>query len=234
MPADVFQAASFLVPNGVRFLAEAVASVHAAAQAADCRADVIVVDEPARATGRSRAWAGTLPGVRAFQQPNGGAAVARNTGVAEAASEWLAFLDADDLWTPDKLVLQLAAFAADPEVALVAGRVVEFGEVGEADAEMLAGRNERASGERAYTIGALVLRRADFDRVGPFDPALRFGEVMDWRSRALAAGLQETVLDAVVLRRRIHDANTTRVTRGSRADYVAAIRAHLLRKRAGG
>jgi glycosyltransferase involved in cell wall biosynthesis len=216
---------SVVIPvyNGARFLAEAVASVHAAARAGGVTAEVIVVDDGS--TDESFALAGTLVGVRAFRQANAGAAAARNTGVAEAHGEILAFLDADDLWTPDKLVLQLAVFAADPGVAMVAGRVEEFG-----DAAQLAARGTR--GERAYTIGALVVRRADFLRVGPFDPALKaFGEVMDWRSRALAAGLREHVLDAVVLRRRLHDANTTRITPDTRASYLAAIRAHLKRKR---
>jgi len=47
--------------------------------------------------------------VRYFSQPNQGQSVARNKGVKEASGEWIAFLDSDDQWRPEKLELQLSA-----------------------------------------------------------------------------------------------------------------------------
>jgi glycosyltransferase involved in cell wall biosynthesis len=59
------------------------------------------------------------PRLKIFSYPNGGVSVARNRGIARATGEFIAFLDADDLWTPDKLDLQLAALQQQPEAGVV-------------------------------------------------------------------------------------------------------------------
>jgi glycosyltransferase involved in cell wall biosynthesis len=57
--------------------------------------------------------------VRVVRQANAGAAAARNTGVESATGEWVALLDADDLWLPNKLERQLAVLEADPSALAV-------------------------------------------------------------------------------------------------------------------
>jgi glycosyltransferase involved in cell wall biosynthesis len=217
---------SVIIPayNAERYLTVAVESVKRQRHEP---IEIIVVDDGS--TDGTLELAEKLPGVRCVRQNNLGAAAARNAGVIEVKGEFLAFLDADDLWADGKLAAQLAALRDDPTIHLVAGRVEEFYDE---DAQHIAQRGGQHWGDRAYTIGALLLRRSDFWKVGLFDPGLRFGEFMDWRSRALALGLHELVLDQVVLRRRIHNQNTTRLAQDHKSHYLAAIRAHLRRKQA--
>jgi len=58
------------------------------------------------------------PRIRVFSYPNGGLAVARNRGIEKSLGELITFIDADDLWTPDKLELQVEALRQRPDAVL--------------------------------------------------------------------------------------------------------------------
>ena len=69
--------------------------------------------------------------VRVFRQVNQGVAAARNLGVSHARGEYVAFLDSDDLWHPEKLEKQIERFEADPELGLVHCGMETFNDAGE-------------------------------------------------------------------------------------------------------
>jgi glycosyltransferase involved in cell wall biosynthesis len=96
--------------NRPHFLREAVASV--ASQTATPEA-IIVVDDG------SKPPILDMPCARVIYQENAGLAAARNTGIAKAETEWVAFLDDDDIWEANKLELQWRALERYPSADIV-------------------------------------------------------------------------------------------------------------------
>lgn len=108
---------SVVIPvyNGAAFIARAVRSVLAQGYRA---AEVIVVDDGST-DGTGAALAGFGRAIRLVRIPNGGVSNARNVGIRASTCPFIAFLDADDVWDPDKLRRQVQVFADWPGVGLV-------------------------------------------------------------------------------------------------------------------
>lgn len=117
---------SVVIPcyNGSRFIE---ATIRSALAQTHPPLEVIVVDD-----GSTDDSAEIIRGiddgrVRLLQQENQGESVARNRGMDEAKGDWIAFLDADDLWREDKLEKQIAAAQGDATTVAVVGNVHYFG-----------------------------------------------------------------------------------------------------------
>lgn len=214
---------SVVIPvfNCERYLGQAIESV---LRQEHSNVEIIVVDDGS--TDGSREVAKSFAGVRYLHQENRGIAAARNLGIGMARGELLTFLDADDLWTDRALALQLNALREHPEAHIVAGAVEQFHEPNCTKR----GVSLSTVGD-GYTPGAMLLSLKDFMRVGLFSEHLHLGDLMDWHSRAMNLGLVEYLHKSVVLRRRIHDTNTTLTQPEARKGYLQAIRAHLQRQR---
>ncbi len=213
--------------NRAAYVAEAIASVYAQTSPV---ADVVVVDDGSTDESVAVVERVARPGLSIVRQSNRGIGAARNRGIAAATGDWIAFIDSDDLWEPDKLARQLAAGAGDG-ADLVFGHLVEF--LSPERAADLAGTLRVATSPVPGLIASTLLaRRAAIERIGPFDERLRVGEFVEWMSRARDLGLGIRMIDQTVARRRVHGGNTV-LTR-SNADYLRAIKMTLDRRRAGG
>lgn len=123
------------------------------------------------------------PTVRYIHQPNGGPAKARNTGIAAARGALIAFLDADDLWSPDKLALQLAYLQHHPDIGMVftenlvidaAGRLLDSSRKRR---DLMAGDLVRNIFDRSgLTTSTVMVRSGVLRRVGGFEEGLITGE----------------------------------------------------------
>ncbi len=165
-------------------------------------------------------------------QDNAGNGSARNHAVRLASGELFAFLDADDRFVADKLERQWAALQSDPDLNVVFGHVQEFVSP-ELTPEQMASVRPPAPAPMPWTAPNLMLiRRSDFQRVGPFSESLRVGVTVDWYARATEAGLKSLVLPEVVLERRLHLTNNGLRESDSRGQYMHVLKAALDRRRA--
>lgn len=100
--------------NSGRFISEALESVFAQTLSVD---ECIVVDDGS--SDESGDIAQSFDSVRYIWKENGGDASARNRAIQEASGDFIAFLDADDVWRADKLEKQMKLFSADPSLGMV-------------------------------------------------------------------------------------------------------------------
>lgn len=195
--------------------------------------EIIVIDDGS--TDDSAAIAQQCgPTIQLVKQPNAGPAAARNHGVALAQGEWLAFLDADDWWHPQKLEKQMMRFAQQPALGYVLCHMythVEADTVWPIALNQAQYQNEPP----CFLPSALVVRRAIFQQVGAFDQRYRYSDDADWLLRAKDANIPLAVVPEPLVYKRIHHANLSHapaMTRETlRAFHASAQRQRILHQK---
>lgn len=217
--------ASCVIPvhDGVRWVAAAIRSV--LAQTAPPQ-EIIVVDDGST-DGAAREIEAFGPQVIALRQDHEGVAAARNHGVSRATGDLLCFLDADDLWHPDRLRLQMALLADHPEVELCDAHSryiwAEDLTLGERVADPRYGQPFWRRTDPGH-IGTWLVRREAFARVGGFDDSLQYSEDTDWLLRYRDGGGATVTHPEVLSFRRLHRGNMTAGDRpGQARDLIRAV-----------
>lgn len=212
------------VYNGERYLREAIDSIF---QQTYPSLELIVADDGS--TDRTRAVIASYGDkIRCLSQPNSGPATARNLGVRAATGEYVAFLDADDVWHPEKLERQIARFDARPGLDCCVTHVQNFW-VPESRDEEERFRDHRVSKPLpGYVTQTLLARRRLFQAVGLFDTTLDHGDSTDWFIRAEQYGAVMELMPDVLLYRRLHQTNRSRLlASNSRDEFLKIVKAHL-------
>jgi glycosyltransferase involved in cell wall biosynthesis len=163
-------------------------------------------------------------------QSHAGAGAARNLGVALAQGDWLAFLDADDLWLPDKLARQIDLLKSDTDLEMIFGGVEQFFSPDLDESYRLSLRIQPQP-VKGYHAGTMLIQRTAFERVGFFSNDLRIGEFIDWYARAQELGLKSGMVSEIVMRRRIHANNLMRSVGNIGRDYARILKKSLDRRR---
>ncbi len=191
---------SVVIPtyNGVRYLAESIES----ALAQTYRPIEILVIDDGSTDGETRQVIESYGDpVRYIRQENAGTAAARNTGVANAKGEFVALLDHDDLWVPEKLERQMPAFKGAPRLG-VAYAAIEFfdADSGRVTSHYFPGGKldfHALLGHQVLPIQTVIFRRSVLEEIGPFDITLRGTDDWDMGIRIAAryeiVGIPETL-----------------------------------------
>jgi glycosyltransferase involved in cell wall biosynthesis len=224
---------SVIVPvfNGERYIAAAIESIVAQTYEP---VEIIVVDDGS--TDKTGDIVSALSGsvgtstVRYERQQNSGAAAARNRGIELASGDLLAFLDADDVWLPDKLSEQARMLNEDRQQDAVFGLMEQFISP-DVDDGLKATLRCPAGSMPGYTHCAMLIHRDAFMRIGFFETGWQIGEFVAWYLKAMENGLRCGMLPKVVLRRRLHAGNQGVNKRDFHSDYVRIAKASLDRRR---
>lgn len=171
--------------NAAATIERAVQSVLAQTRPAD---EIIVVDDGS-ADGTAEIAGRMDKRIRVIGQTNAGSSVARNTGIESASGDWIAFLDADDQWLPEKLQLQETFLRANPDL------VWEYGNFLSAHTGVVSKKPVLPNREldntvfddylRAFCEGfyawtsTLMIRKDVFGKAGLFIPGMKRGQDTD-------------------------------------------------------
>lgn len=215
---------SIIIPsyNAAKYLQETVDS--ALSQTYNEREVIIIDDGSTDNTSKILAKYGNT--IRVIHQTNQGSAAACNTGVAVARGEWIAFLDADDMWLPEKLARQIKYCG---NTAISHTDSMCFGDALPCDIQ-------RSSFESPYsgkvlkellirnfiTKSTVLMRRQVFQNIGGFDPS--YIAVEDWPFFLKVCAQHELgYLPEALVRYRVHKKSKSMQGRKTLADHLRII-----------
>lgn len=218
---------SVIIPvyNGERYMGEAIESV----LGQDYRPiEVIVVNDGSTDNTETiaRRYAEHIVYVH---QENRGPAAARNRGLHMSHGDIVGFLDADDLWSKNKLSVQLTRLEEDRSVEIVVGLSQPI--------KLRTGKDGNVTFEEWYDpfcallLSAALFRSSVFERVGLFDETLHYGEDTDWFMRTREARIAITIVHEVSLYYRRHESNMTLDSVTRDRFFIKALKKSLDRRR---
>lgn len=220
---------SVIVPvyNGEAFLAEAIQSV---IRQNYSPLEIILIDDGST-DGTAEIARYFRDRVKYIHQSNAGPPFARNRGLGMARGDVICFIDADDIWSENKLQIQLACLESDPSVEVVIGHIQLMRESVRENGEP---RIEKYQGSwPSLNLGGAVIRKSAFAKVGLFDNELLFNDDVDWFIRAKEKGMSILIHKEVVQFYRRHGKNLTNQKNLDQRYLVLALKKSIDRQRNG-
>jgi glycosyltransferase involved in cell wall biosynthesis len=212
------------VRNGIRFIAEAIDSALHQLGEDD---EIVIVDDASIDATRSVLAQIQDRRIRVMSGSGCGVSSARNIGLAAAAGEFIAFLDHDDLWPPQRHAVLLQALLADVKIDCVIGRLRLRMEDDAIALPQLPDMEGRLAPN--LQLGMALFRRRIIDEVGGFDEGMRYCEDTDYFMRLMEINYRTTLCDIDALIYRRHSSNATCDVAGSEDGMMQLIRRRRVR-----
>ena len=192
--------------NYGRFLRQCIESV--LVQTCSEELEIVLVDDGS--TDETAQLLRDFPMVRTVFQNHSGVAAARNRALREAAGDYIAFLDADDLWKKEKLALQLKYLREHPDCEIVFTGYENFLENGVSPDEKWVKQSILFAEKNKTCLPTALFTRNVIELCGDFDESFPRGEDTEWTSRLGYLGIQSGFLEDKLLLRRLHGQNLTK------------------------
>ena len=215
------------VKNGERYLAVAIDSVKKQTYS---NYELIIVDDQSTDKTASIIQSYTNTNIHYILGKGQGSGAAYNTGINAANGELIAFLDYDDFWTENKLTIQVNYLNQHPEIEYVIAKMKSFLEPG---CSIPSGFREQLLEQDAIAPipGTLVARKKLFETIGKFNSNLNTAEDVDWFARCQDAKIKMSIIDEVLLYKRVHSSNLSLNTTNNNQNLLKALRSSIQRKR---
>lgn len=224
MPNNALVSVIVPVYNSSAFILETIDTIYAQ----DYRPlEIIIVDDGS--TDDSAKLIQRFPDIKYIYQNNQGPGAAKNTGIRAAQGEYLAFLDADDLWKPDKISRQIDNFLQNIQFEYSITHMHISLKPGMQKPAWLKSEFLHQN-LPAYLPSSLMVKRELFQRIGLFDETLKTSEDVDWFFRAKDSGAAMAILPDVLLERRIHEKNLSGKIDALYATLFESVRRSLRRR----
>ena len=209
----IMQKVSVIIPtyNYAHFISEAVESV--LAQTFPIFEIIVVDDGSSDNTEEVVKQFGDK--VKYIKQKNGGVGLARNTGAKNSGGDYIAFLDADDVWLPEKIEHQIQLFQTDDQIGLNTTAMLEFDVTGTTGRIYSEGKNGWCADSllllEPVAIGpgsTTLVKREVFEKIGGFDESRELYPSEDWEfCYRVAREFKLAFLSDVLVRYRNHGSN---------------------------
>ncbi|BAQ61471.1 glycosyl transferase [Geminocystis sp. NIES-3708] len=214
-----------VVKNGEKFLQTAIESV---LNQTYKNYEIIVID--GNSNDKTPIIAQCYSQIRYFLQNSQGIADAYNQGIDEAKAELITFLSCDDIWTDDKLKIQVDYMIDNPQVQGVIGKVKFFLEEGNLPPSGF--KTELLEGDHVGKImETLMVKKSVFEKVGNFNSEFWVAEDVDWFARCQDANIFIKVIDKILLNKRIHNNNISLNRPENNQNLLKILRESIHRKR---
>jgi len=156
----------------------------------------------------------------------------RNLGFQSSKGNYIAFLDADDLWHPEKLTRQMNCFAENSEIDLCITYAEMFWSEDLKNEKIFFKNHPRTKSIPGYATTTLLAKKNVFEIAGKFNKELWFTDAAEWFIRTKGLGLKMHIIEEPLTFHRMHQSNLTkRKSEESREEFLALVKSVLDRKK---